>query len=317
MKDTILISDTHFGVRNNSMAWFNSQMSFFYDQLIPFMKEKKPERLIHLGDVFDSRSTLNVAIAHKVYQLFKELKKICPVYIIAGNHDYYSPDSDEICSIRLILKDLEDENLTIIDKEVEYVEDAALIPWYKWNKEDLSEISGVKYWFAHTDLEHIEPEILPLLGKVKVYSGHIHTPNRISDKLHILGSCFSIDFNDANAGRNFYEFQEGVPKIFPNIMSIKFWRLYDKDIKTLNESTHYRAQDYFEIYVSKELIQYEETQETIKAFQTNHRNTTIIVVSEEIERNAEINTTKSITEICQEMVPEHLQGKFMKVIDSL
>ena len=63
----ILITDTHFGIKQNSITWFNSQSNFIYEQLIPYIQTHKDIiRLIHLGDVFDSRSSISVLIAAKV-----------------------------------------------------------------------------------------------------------------------------------------------------------------------------------------------------------------------------------------------------------
>ena len=90
----IIITDTHFGVKNNSITWFNSQSDFIYKQLIPYIKSHQDTiRLIHMGDVFDSRSTISVYIAKKVRKMFKDLAEICEdVIVVAGNHDFYSPN---------------------------------------------------------------------------------------------------------------------------------------------------------------------------------------------------------------------------------
>ena len=32
---SFILTDTHFGVKQNSMTWLNSQLDFFYNQLIP------------------------------------------------------------------------------------------------------------------------------------------------------------------------------------------------------------------------------------------------------------------------------------------
>ena len=37
----ILFTDTHFGWKNNSMNWLNSQMKFIYEQFIPTIKKYK------------------------------------------------------------------------------------------------------------------------------------------------------------------------------------------------------------------------------------------------------------------------------------
>ena len=105
----VIITDTHFGVKNNSMTWFTSQSDFIYKQLIPYIKTINDEvRLIHMGDVFESRSTISIYIAKKVRQIFKDLSKLCNnIIIVAGNHDFYSPNSDEYDSLSLALNNIE------------------------------------------------------------------------------------------------------------------------------------------------------------------------------------------------------------------
>ena len=92
-KIILLLTDTHFGVRQNSMTWLNSQLEFMYEQFIPDLKHLKsvghiPVHVVHMGDVFDSRSTISTYVATKVVEVFKEIASIAPVTIIAGNHDY-------------------------------------------------------------------------------------------------------------------------------------------------------------------------------------------------------------------------------------
>ena len=106
---TILFTDTHFGIKQNSITWFNSQKDFIVNQLIPYIKTIDDDvRLVHLGDVFDSRSTISTYIATNVVELFKELKSIVKEFIvIGGNHDYYSPTTDRIDTLNLLLNNLD------------------------------------------------------------------------------------------------------------------------------------------------------------------------------------------------------------------
>ena len=101
----VLFTDTHFGVKNNSMTWLKSQLNFIYKQFIPELRELKKTHpddqivLIHLGDVFDSRSTISTMVATEVRKAFGALREVVDEFnIIAGNHDYYSPTSDEVNS---------------------------------------------------------------------------------------------------------------------------------------------------------------------------------------------------------------------------
>ena len=81
----VLFTDTHFGWKNNSMTWLNSQMNFIYKQFIPTIKKlskKEPVRVIHLGDVFDSRSTISTYVATKVVEAFKDIRSVCNEFVI-------------------------------------------------------------------------------------------------------------------------------------------------------------------------------------------------------------------------------------------
>src|SRR5574343_417982 len=89
MHRTFLISDTHFGVRNSSNEWMEIQKEYFYNFLIPLLKKesKKGDILIHCGDVFDSRQSINLFVMNFALEIFEELAKILPVIILLGNHD--------------------------------------------------------------------------------------------------------------------------------------------------------------------------------------------------------------------------------------
>jgi hypothetical protein len=72
-----LFTDTHFGVKNHSMTWWKSQRDFIYQQFMPAIKEYNDDiRVIHLGDVFDSRSGINTLIAAGVRKLFEDIAAI-------------------------------------------------------------------------------------------------------------------------------------------------------------------------------------------------------------------------------------------------
>ena len=99
----VIFTDTHFGWKNNSMTWLNSQMDFIYKQFIPEIKRLSKDesvRVIHCGDVFDSRSTISTYVATKVVQAFKDIRSVCEDFVIVcGNHDFYSPNSDTVNTV--------------------------------------------------------------------------------------------------------------------------------------------------------------------------------------------------------------------------
>ena len=108
---TILFTDTHFGTHNSSMTWFKYQKEFIDKQLIPHIKQRKKEgyavRVIHCGDVFDSRSTINSYIATHVAAMFEKIIEAADYFnIVGGNHDYYSPTTDEVDTVKLVFDKL-------------------------------------------------------------------------------------------------------------------------------------------------------------------------------------------------------------------
>ena len=91
---TLTIGDCHFGCKNNSLTWLESQLKFFHEQVFPVLEIKNIDRCILLGDVFDIRYSINQQVGMEVKKLFREmLNKFSNIefIILAGNHDYYSP----------------------------------------------------------------------------------------------------------------------------------------------------------------------------------------------------------------------------------
>jgi DNA repair exonuclease SbcCD nuclease subunit len=97
----IIISDTHLGARSNSAEWLTTMTDWFREDFIPRAKElyEPGTVLIHTGDVFDNRQSINLMVLHEGMSLFEELGQIFDaIYIIAGNHDVMKKTSNDISS---------------------------------------------------------------------------------------------------------------------------------------------------------------------------------------------------------------------------
>lgn len=303
----VIITDTHFGWKQNSITWLNSQMKFIDNQLIPKIKELKKRdkvRLIHCGDVFDSRSSISPMIAKAVRDKFIELRSLVDdFYIVAGNHDFYSPNSDDIDSLSMVLRDL-DINLVI--KESVYDGEDAFIPWYSYK--DLTGLpDNVKNVFTHAD---IFGEDRKRLGYVRIFSGHIHTPNFDQGMgLYNLGSCYPLNFADSNCYRSFYTLDDSGVHLFDNTSSIMFWRLRDEQIF---DSLH-GDDDYYELYITQSNMQTPRYQTQLSIITKNKKNVWIIPVAENrIDESSQFESY-DVTSICRELIPQHLQDKFKQV----
>lgn len=293
-----LITDTHFGVKNHSMTWWKSQRDFIYQQFIPAMKEYGDNiRVIHLGDVFDSRSGINTLIAAGVRKLFEDIAALdCvkEVIIIAGNHDFYSPVTDEYCTIETILNNIPKTRLVL--REIYETETSAFVPWFI-AEQGLDKLPN-KIIYTHTD-------ITSLSFSKPVYSGHIHWP-KLKDNSYNLGSCYPLTFADSNSSRGFYIKTPCELRFIPNKISINFWRIYGDEIFN---NIHFKEHDYIELYIDQENLPRDEYQDKINQLKKTYKN--IWIIPQRIKfNNHDVNVNMDIESIIESHIPDELKDKF-------
>lgn len=307
----VLFTDTHFGIRQNAMSWFRAQMDFFHKQFIPYLKSMDEDFImIHLGDVFDSRSSINTYIAKHVQELFAELANIAPIYIVCGNHDYYSPTDETYNNVELLLGSIGNSNIHIVS-DVEYLHilptPPVLLPWFvqeKMTPTEYTEKYKDHYIFTHSDIIMGNPKLM-----TNVFSGHVHKPY-INGKIRNLGSCFATDFHDANQDRYFYVWDpetDGLTKI-KNDHAIKFWRVYDADVLEKDWSK-IKSQDYIEVYIKYALLQNDEYQAKCDWIRKNFKNSWIIPVPDELVNEA-VDVNCNIESIIEHAIPDDLRERF-------
>lgn len=305
----VVFTDTHFGWKNNSMTWLNSQMDFIYKQFIPAIRQlskTEPVRVIHCGDVFDSRSTISTYVATKVVQAFKDIRSSCEEFvIICGNHDFYSPNSDEVNTVSLFMNNLD---IKIIDKQLYEDEDNIYVPWYVWQNGEFD--TNAKYVYTHADLIH-DPIPASCIDK-HIFAGHIHTPQSRSTRWN-MGSCYSLNFADANSERGFYVIKNGDIKFVANKVSIRFHRLYNDDVLYVDLDS-LETNDYIELYVTETNMVKEDYINRIKEFTKLF--THLWIIPQVVANAGSINEDfkgYDIEAIMDNMIPEDLTDFYKKV----
>jgi len=102
-----LITDTHWGARNDSVI-FSEYFSKFYDNVFfPYIDDHNIKTCIHLGDVVDRRKYINFKTANDLRENFVErLWKMGVVtHVIIGNHDiFYKKTLNSPLEIKLFLQ---------------------------------------------------------------------------------------------------------------------------------------------------------------------------------------------------------------------
>lgn len=245
-KRAFIVSDTHFGARSNSIEWLDVMKDWFYSDFIPKVKsEYQPgDILIHCGDVFDNRQSVNLLVLHEGITLFEELSKIFidGIYVIAGNHDVMRKTSNDISSLD-VLKYI--PNVHIL-KEPVLVNigstKSLFMPWRTDTEEERKCLSDFKikdlhYLFCHTNISHLkfdnsreveEGISMKELSKFrKVYSGHIHWGQR-KKNITMVGNPYQMTRSDAGNEKGWYilDFESGEERFIENNYSPKFVRVY-------------------------------------------------------------------------------------------
>ena len=215
-----IITDTHYGARKGA-DYIHSYFKNFYDNIFfPYLEKNNIDTVIHMGDVFDSRKSIDYqSLEWSKRVVFEPLKKY-KVHAITGNHDAYYKNTNKVNSPELLLKDY--DNIITYSKPTEINIgglDILLLPWinsenFEKSKEFIDnskskiamghlEINGFKATRGHMMEDGMDVSIFSKFEKV--YSGHFHT--RSTDgKIYYLGNPYEMYWNDVNDKRGFHIF---------------------------------------------------------------------------------------------------------------
>lgn len=328
---SLVIGDVHFGCRSNNKTWLTSQIDFFNKQIIPNINKNSYDNVIFLGDVFDIRYSTNTEVGIEVKKLFRKLANICKdIYIIAGNHDYYSPieDFEEYNVYELVFgKEFTDvyTNIHFIQNSYIRVEDVLMLPWYytendeKFNKV-ISENKDAKIIYCHSDLSSWTEERVSMLSNKTIYAGHIHYPwEDKKHNLYNLGACCSFNFNDVNQKRYIYVINDGKIELkIENTTTPLFKRFYNEEIFTLSELEFKNS--IVQLCVSQSNINKARYIEHIKDIKATYIDANVkvnIVDDDIIEKIEGVKFDTNIEKYIKDNIPEHLSEKYELIKEQL
>jgi DNA repair exonuclease SbcCD nuclease subunit len=234
-----LISDTHLGVRSNSKEWMENIEKYFYDFFIPLLKKhyRPGDVLVHCGDVFDSRQSINLYIMNKGIEIFEEISKVLPLYMIIGNHDIFMKSSNEINSLKVFRNS---PRITVFEEPtvVEFGNRTALMmPWRDGHEAESEVLNNPRNHadlvFCHTDIRGFTfnktqkidggNDIDTFSKYGKVYSGHIHWAQHFKN-VRMLGSPYELTRSDSGNTKSIWllDLETMEERQFVNTHSSKF-----------------------------------------------------------------------------------------------
>lgn len=220
-----ILNDTHWGARNDNAAIAEHQIRFYEEVFFPYLHEHNIKTIFHLGDLTDRRKYINFVTARN---LEKHFMSVCDaegieLYIIAGNHDTYFKNTNDVNSLRQLYDRSNYENLHLYwDKPVELNMDGCkimLAPWICSENMDISmqemektdaqilmghfEIVGYEMDKGHICQSGFDRNVFKKFDSV--YSGHFHQPSSLGN-ITYLGAQYEMTWSDHDQKRGFSVF---------------------------------------------------------------------------------------------------------------
>jgi DNA repair exonuclease SbcCD nuclease subunit len=217
-----LITDTHWGARGDSVQCLDYYQNFYDNIFFPTLRERDISTILMLGDTFDRRKYINFNTLARAKQMFFDQAERLNINIvmIAGNHDTYFKNTNEVNSPDLLLMGY--HNIEIIDEPTTLDingYDVCFLPWICADnyESSMKEIEDTKAKFCMGHLE-ISGFVMyrgaeshgglssGIFNKFnKTFSGHYHHKSS-QGSIHYLGNPYELTWQDYNDPRGFHIF---------------------------------------------------------------------------------------------------------------
>ena len=217
-----IITDQHFGARNDSVVFLDFFQKFYDNVFFPKLIEEKIDTVLILGDTFDRRKYVNFYSLQRAKDMFfdKLAELNIQVHMLAGNHDTYYKNTNDVNSPDLLLREY--TNINVIDHPATITVDntpICMMPWIcpenyqasidmmKDTKAEICmghfEIAGFAMYRGMESHDGLSKDIFDKFDMV--FSGHYH---HRSDDSHIyyLGNPYELTWQDYNDPRGFHLF---------------------------------------------------------------------------------------------------------------
>ncbi len=240
-----LITDSHYGAKKGSKHLHDYFELFYKNVFFPALEEHGVETVIHMGDAFDSRKSIDYqSLEWAKRVVFDPLKKY-NVHMIVGNHDCYYKNTNNVNSPALLLKDYPNIKTYSSPTNTKVCGiDMTFIPWIcSENYDETLKVvkkSKAKIAMGHLELKgfrvnkHLVMEEHGLEANLfsnftKVFSGHYHTRSD-NGTVFYLGNPYEMYWTDVNDTRGFHIFDTETLEHTPINNPYKlFYNIYYED----------------------------------------------------------------------------------------
>jgi len=270
-----LITDTHFGARNDNINFNEYFFEFYENQFFPYLKEHDITDVVHLGDVMDRRKYVSYRIAKDFRERFINQFENYNFHMLVGNHDTFYKNTNAVNSLQELV-DGRYENITVYEEATEVEFDGCKILFVPWiNADNMSHTtnllkkSDAQVCMGHLELNGFEMQKGMYMdhGWDKqefkrfdmVLSGHYHHKSD-DGQVFYLGTPYQIYWNDWNDPKGFHVFDTEKRELerIVNPRTI-FSKIYYDDSQEINHDMSLYKNKYVKLVVvnKKDLYQFD------------------------------------------------------------
>jgi len=270
-----LITDTHFGARNDNINFNEYFFEFYENQFFPYLKEHDITDVIHLGDVMDRRKYVSYRIAKDFRERFINQFENYNFHMLVGNHDTFYKNTNAVNSLQELV-DGRYENITVYEEATEVELDGCKILFVPWINADnmnhtmkMLKQSDAQIVMGHLELNGFEMQKGMVMdhGWDKqefnrfdmVMSGHYHHKSD-DGQIYYLGTPYEIYWNDWNDPKGFHVFDTEKRELerIVNPRTI-FSKIYYDDSQEINDDVSSYKDKYVKLVVvnKKDLYQFD------------------------------------------------------------
>ena len=267
-----LITDTHFGGKNDNLAFAEFQRRFYEGTFFPILDRENITTVVHLGDTFDRRKYSNFLSLKLAKEMFFTpiYERDIDLHVLIGNHDCYYKTNNQVNSMELTCSEFPLKLYVDIPEVVEIGGTHILfIPWIAPANHALS-MNMIKKAAADVVMGHLPLQGAEMLDNVycedgierkyfkrfeRVFSGHFH---KQQDDGHIryLGAPYEITWNDYNSKKGLHIFDTETRELefFQNPHRL-FKKIFYDDGHTCDEMLNMDLSEYEDSYVKIFVLQ--------------------------------------------------------------
>lgn len=318
MTKVALITDLHFGAREDREIFHSFFQKFYENVFFPELQKRGIKTVLNLGDTFDRRKFVNFNTLKRSREYFFEplSKNGINMYMLVGNHDIYLRNSLSVNSLELLLNDYtnifpinEPEVITV------YGTNILMLPWICSENYEKSlallknadasiclghlEIAGFAMYRGMDSHEGLNRELFDSFDLV--CSGHYHHRSS-SGSIHYLGNPYEITAMDYGDVRGFHVLDTETLQLefIPNPYTIFDRYVYNderEDPSSIDTSTF--KEKFLKIVVQKKTDYYKFDTFIDRVYNAGCHEVKIIddsreIVTDDLEENVDIEDTKTI-----------------------